>query len=412
MLNFDDEPAIALVKAAPKGAPRRCRLAVVGTDLVTETGAVGKAPKSTTKPFASAQEARRAWDKAVHDKLRDDFAFVRPFDETPVGGVVLVAFASGAGAGTLVDLSLDGRFAVTLGSDAKLTRYHVEVIEVATGARRRVFEHSNPATQNFVMAAFFDATGEAVYLAPRGETVRLDLATGATTRVAGYRESVDGRFNPFMVQPHTDRARRRVVVFDAGTHVRVLDRDDRVRFSVCLASDTTECRAARISPSGRLLALYRVSRGIAYGHEDAKHDDTSVVEVWDVDAGTLRASLPMPTPVGEVGFTPDDGTLLVTEYFSARGPIAYDLATGEERWRLHDPHRPGELAACHAWEFSPDGSRLAVGHGATGLYEAATRASVPLEPAGMYRTPWVRFSDDGRLLASAEGGLCVVRRVR
>ncbi len=411
MLNFDDEPAIELVKTSPRGAPRRCRLAVVGADLVTETGPVGKPAKATTKPFTSEQEARRAWDKAVRDKLRDDFAFVRPYGETPIGGVALVAFASGAGAGTLLDLSPDGRFAVTLGSDARLAGYHVEVIDVATGARRRVFEHTNPATQNFVTAAFFDATGGAVYLAPRGETLRLDLATGAVARVAGYRESVDARFNPFVVRPHTDRARRRFVVFDAGTHVRVLDRKDRAVFSACLASPTTECRAAGISPSGHLLALYRVSRGIAYGHEDAKHDDTSVVEVWDVDTGALRASLPMPTQVDAVGFTPDDDALLVTAYY-ARGPVAYDLATGEERWRLNDPHRPGELAACHAWAYSPDGSLLAVGHGVMGLYEAATRAPVPLEPAGMHRTPWVRFSDDGRLLASAEGGLCVVRRVR
>jgi hypothetical protein len=411
MLTFDDEPAIELVKTSPKGAPRRCRLAVVGADLVTETGPVGKPAKATTKPFASEQEARRAWDKAVRDKLRDDFAFVRPLEETPLGGVVLAAFASGAGAGTLVDLSPDGRSAVTLGSDARLAGYHVEVIDVATGARRRVFEHTNPATQNFVTAVFFDATGGAVYLAPRDETVRLDLATGAAVRVAGYRESVDARFNAFVVRPHTDRARRRFVVFDVGTYVRVLDRDDRALFSACLASPTTECRAARISPSGRLLALYRVSRGTAYGHEDAKHDDTSVVEVWDVDAGALRTSLPMPTQVDEVGFTPDDDALLVTEYY-ARGPVAYDLATGEERWRLNDPNRPSELASCHAWEYSPDGSLLAVGHGATGLYEAATRAPVPLEPAGMYRTPMVRFSDDGRLLASAEGGLCVVRRMR
>lgn len=411
MLSFDEVLDIELLKTSPRGAPRRCRLAVRGADLFTETGPVGGAAKATTKPFASAQEARRAWDKAVRDKLRDDFAFVRPYAEARVGAAVLVAFASGAGAGALLDLSPDGRFAVTLGSDARLVRYQIEVIEVATGARRRVYEHTDPTTQNFVLAVFFDATGEAVYLAPRGETLRIDLATGAPTRVAGYRESVDACFNAFAVQPHTDRARRRVVVFDAGTWVRVLDRDDRAIFSACLASSTTECRAARISPSGRLLALYRVSRGIAYGHDDARHDDTSVVEVWDVDVGALRASLPMATQVDAVGFTPDDDTLLVTECY-ARGPVAYDLATGEERWRLHDPFRPGELAACHAWEYSPDGSLLAVGHSATGLYEAATRTPVPLDPAGMYRTPCVRFSDDGRLLASVEGGLCVVRRVR
>jgi hypothetical protein len=47
---------------------------------------------------------------------------------------------------------------------------------------------------------------------------------------------------------------------------------------VDLGSATTECRAAGISPSGKLLALYRVSRGLVYSHADAMHDDTNVVE--------------------------------------------------------------------------------------------------------------------------------------
>ncbi|MFO0607864.1 MAG: hypothetical protein U0324_32170 [Polyangiales bacterium] len=411
MLSFEDAPAIELVKTSPKGPRRRCRLSVDGLDVVTEAGPEGKALKASRKSFPSAQEARVAWDKAVREKLRDDFAFVRPFEETPVGGLLLCAFASGAGAGTLLDFSLDGRLAVTVGSDAKLTAYWVEVIEVATGARRRVFERTVLARQGFVHAVFFDAAGEAVYLAPQEETLRVDLATGAATRVAGYDEHRTARFNPFVVRPHADLARRRVVVFDAGDHVRVLDPAHRPIFSVCVASPTTECRAAEISPSGRLLALYRVSRGVVYNHDDARHDDTSVVEVWDVDAGSLRASLPMPRQVDGVGLSPDDATLLVSEQY-AKGPIAYDLATGAERWRLTEPYRPDELAQCHDWAYSPDGSLLAVGHGVTGLYDAATRAPVALEPAGMYRTPAVRFSADGSRLASAEGGLCVVRRVR
>ncbi len=403
MLPYDDEPVLDLVKTPPTGTARRCRLAVVGADLVTETGPVGKPAKAATKSFRSGQEARSAWEKAVRDKLRDDFAFVRPFDATPVGGVVLGAFASGAGAGTLVDLSPDGGLAVTVGSDAKLTGYHVEVIDVAKGARRRVFEQRDPSDQNFVHAAFFDAAGASVYLAPRNETLRVELATGAATRVAGYAHG-GARFNPFVVAPHADRARRRVVVFDEGTHVRVLDRAHRVLFSVCLEGRAAECRAARISPSGRLLALYLEG-------PDTVDDHAHVVEVWDVDAGTLRASRPMPTKLDAVGLAPDDATLLVTEQY-AMGPIAYDLATGAERWRLRDPYRPDEPARSYAWDFSPDDALLAVGHGSTGLYDVATLSPRTLEPAGAYRAPWVRFSDDGRLLASAEGGLCVVRRVR
>lgn len=410
VLPYEAPARIELVKVTPK-ATRVCRLTVEGCDLITETGNAGKALKAATKRFATEQAARVERDKAFRAKLRDDFAFVRPVSETPVGGVTLCAFASGAGSGTIGDLSPDGRLAVTVGSDAKLTAYHVEVIDVATGARRRVFERSGLTRQGFVHTVFFDADGAAVYLAQMEETLRVDLATGGAERVANYSEHATARFNSFVVRPHADQARRRVVVFDEGTHVRVLDRDHRPVFSVCAEDASSECRAARISPSGKLLALYRVSRGIAYGHDDAKHDDTSVVDVWDVDAGSLRASLPMATQIDAVGFTPDDATLLVTEYY-ARGPIAYDLATGEERWRLREPHDPDETARSFAWEFSPDRARLAVGHNVTALYDAAARSRIELEQWGLYRTMGVRFSRDGALLGSIEAGLCVVRRVR
>lgn len=409
MFPFDSTPSIELVKPSANGG-RLCRLSVVGNDLVTESGAAGKALNASVKSFSTAQEARAAWDKAFHSKLRDDFAVVRPIAETPVGSVVLCAFASGAGAGTLLDLSPDGRFAVTVCSDAKLTRYQVEVIEVASGARRCVFEHTDPTTQNFVHAVFFDATGGSIYLAPRGETLRIDLATGAAARIAGYNEYADARFNPHVLRPHADQRRQRFVVFDVGTHVRVLDRADRVLLSVCAEAPSLECRAARISPSGRLLAIYRASRDIHDPQRDTRNI-TSVVDVWDVDAGALRTSLSMRAAVDAVGFSPDDTALLVTEYY-AMGPIAYDLATGVERWRLVDDARPDELARSHAWDFSPDGKLLAVGHGVTVLYDAATRARIPLEAAGLYRTPAVRFSADGGLLASAEHNLGVVRRVR
>ena len=410
MLRYDEPAQIELVKVTPK-ATRVCRLTVDGVDVVTEAGDRGKALKTTKKRCATEQDARVAWEKAVRAKLRDDFAFVRPPSETPIGGITLCAFASGAGSGSLGDLSPDGRFAVTVGSDAKLTAYHVEVIEVSTGARRRVFERSGLTRQGFVHTVFFDAGGTSLYLAQMEETLRIDLATGDARRVANYAEHSTARFNPFVVRPHTDQSRRRVVVFDEGTYVRVLDRDDRPIFSVCTHDELTECRAARISPSGKLLALYRVSRGVVYGHDDAKHDATSVVDVWDVDSGALRKSLPMPTQIDAVGFTPDDAALLVTEYY-ARGPIAYDLATGEERWRLRDPHTPEGLMHSHAWDFSPDRSLMAVGHDETALYDAATLAPIALEHAGMYRTPVVRFSRDGALLASIEAGLCLVRRVK
>lgn len=410
VLRFDEAAQIELVKVTPT-ARRACRLTVDGCALITETGGAGKALKATRATLATEQAARVAWEKALRAKLRDDFAFVRPVRETPVGGVALCAFASGAGAGAIVDLSPDGRFALTVGSDAKLTAYHVEVVAVSTGARRRVFERSGLTRQGFVQTAFFDAEGTSIYLAQLEETLRVSLATGEAERVANYREHASAKFNPFVARPHTDQSRRSVVVFDAGSHVRVLGSDGRARLSVCTDAELTECRAARISPSGALLAVYRVSRGIAYGHDDARHDTTSVVDVWDVDAGALRASLSMPRKVDAVGFTPDDAALLVTTYH-AKDLTAFGIPRGEALWSLPDACAPREMRHTFAWDFSPDGALLAVGHDVTALYDATTRAPIEIEPAGSHQSTMVRFSNDGTLLASQEGGLCVVRRVR
>ncbi|MDB4929481.1 MAG: hypothetical protein JWM10_1965 [Myxococcaceae bacterium] len=402
---------IELVKVDARGAKRRCQLSLEGTTVVTAAGPDGKPLKSVSKPFADESTAARAYDKALRAKLRDGFAFVRDPATAGVGDVVLRAFASSAGAGFLLDLSPDGRFAATVGSATGLSSYWVELVDVATGARRTVLERSAAPRQGFVHAVLFDASAAALYLAENETTLRLDLATGAVTPVAGYREDAATRFNPFVVRPHFDRARERLVVFDAGDRVRVLDAAGAAVFELDVGSPTTECRAAGISPSGKLLALYRVSRGRVYGHADAMHDDTNLVEVWDVDAGTLRTTIALADKLSAVGVDPADGSLLVTREY-AQGPVAYDLATGAEQWRFDDPWRTDRLAEAHAWEFSPDGSLLAVGRASTALYDAATRTEIPLAEPGGYQVPRVRFSADGALLASAEHGACVVRRVR
>lgn len=406
----EDSPSIELVKVAAKGARRVCRLSVDGLDLVTASGPEGKALKSSTTSFPDAPSAIRGYDKALRAKLRDGFAYLRDPAETPVGGVVLHAFASGAGAGTLGDLSVDGRRAVTVGSDAKLTKYEVELVDVATGARETVLETSTATEQGFVHTVFFDATGEAVFVAARTETLRLDLGTRAVTRVAGYREGATAKFNPHVVRPHTDASRRRVVVFDEGTMVRVLDHSLKTLFAVCTDSPTTECRAAAISPSGRLLAVYRVSRGIVYGHDDARRDETCVVDVWEVDSGALRTTLASAHKLERVGFSPDDTQLVVTREY-AQGPVGIDLATGEERWRFDDPSRDDRLAIAYCWRYSPDGALLAVGSGDVELYDARSRAPVPVERVMGYRLRSLRFSGDGRWLMAAGDGSLVVRRI-
>src|SRR5262249_40959675 len=155
------------------------------------------------------------------------------------------------------------------------------------------------------------------------ETWHLDLHSGVRKRVAGYQHFRTANFNPHVVRPTQDAARRRLVVFDAGNVVRVLE-GGRAVLEVSTASKTVECRAGGISPSGSLLGLYRVSRGIVYGHEDARDDTTNEVEVWDVDRGKLRRKLPFSVRLDQVGFDPKDEQLIVTRAYS--GPAAYALS--------------------------------------------------------------------------------------
>jgi WD40 repeat protein len=403
--------SIELVKVSPTGARRVCQLSVDGVTLTSASGAAGKPLKTTAKTFSDAQTARVAYEKSCRAKFREGFAFVRDFASTQPGDVVLRTFASGAGAGVLLDLSPDGTRVVTVGSNSELTEYWVETIDVATGQRRTVYEASTGKNQCFVHAVLFDATGETVYLAVQEETLRLDLTRGATTHIASYLEGTNAQFNPHVLRPQFDRARQRLVVFDAGSRVRVIDPSAQTIFEVCTASPTSECRAAAISPSGKLLALHHISRGLVYQHNDALHDQTNVVEIWEIDTGVLRTSVPFTKKLDAVGFEPFDQRLIVAwEY--AQGPVAYDLATGAECWRFEDPWSNERLAVTYGWAYSPDGSLLAVGRHRLVLYDAVTRSEMRIAESRGYKIAQVRFSADGSRLAVSEDGTCVVRRVR
>src|SRR5262249_9762682 len=219
--------------------------------------------------------------------------------------------------------------------------------------------HTEPAgpQQTVLHAALFDRTGEAVYLQLNGDTYRLDLQSGARTQLAGYAPYQTANFSLFGVRPCFDAARRRLLVFDKGSVARVLE-GGRTVLEVSTHSPTTLCEAGALSPSGRLLALYRVSRGLVHFDKDAQHDSTNEVEVWDVERGQLWARVPLAEELDHVGIDPQDRQLLVTQSGS-RGPVAYALPSGRPAWRLHSFWKNDRLGDCYDWDFSPDGSLLA-----------------------------------------------------
>ncbi|RYE85300.1 MAG: hypothetical protein EOO75_17115, partial [Myxococcales bacterium] len=313
---YEKGSSIELVKAAARGGLMRWSITHQGASLETRAWSDGKAPKVTTKALA-ADAISREYDKAVRTKMRDGYVFRRD-REGARGDVMFAAFASGGGGGVVLDLSLDGRFLVTGGHSGAPNAVWLDVIDTVTAQRRTVFERKN-ASQVFLLSAQFDHTGEGVITSVDDETLRVDVATGQLRQLAKL-GAARASFNTHVLRPQLDRARRRVVVFDEQVIVRVLDETGHTVLEVPMAHPTTECRAAGISPSGRLLALYRASRGVIYNHVDARHDATNVVDVWDIDAGRLRETVAIGPQLTGLGFDPRD-ELLVTSWHHERGPV-------------------------------------------------------------------------------------------
>jgi len=399
---------ITLRKVDAKGAQRIVELSREGAELITRVSAGGKAPKETRKKCKDDAAASREYGKALRAKVRDGHALIGGQTKVKRGQVVFAGFASGGGGGPVLDLAPDGRSLLTAGCRGAPTSVWVELVDTQTGARRVVFEKSHKQ-QLFLHAALFVGGGSEILVALDDETLVVSLATGKARRVAAYREGKSSCFNPHVLRPQGSADRSRVMIFDADSVVRVVDASFATLIEVSTASPTSECRAAALSPSGRLLAVYRVSRFIVYGHDDAKKDKTSAIELWDVDLKKKIGTWPVGQQVGKMGFDAADSLLLASWDF-ASGPVALDLKTGKEAYRFEVPGE-SELATAHHWAFSPDGAWLAIASHQTELRDAGTRKPTKIEAVG-HGSRIVVFSGDGSRLASYEDGLAIVRAVR
>jgi hypothetical protein len=383
---------------------RHWRARLDGATLVQTTWADGGKPKETVRALASAAAAAAELDKLERRRFADGYARLHDYEAVRPGVAVFECYGP-----VLHDLSADGTALALARYGAAKDRWcRVERVETLTGARRVVFEEPASARVGpYVHAALFDHAGESLVVLLNTHTFRVDLRTGAREPLAGYEEFRTSRFNPHVVRPSQDAARRRLVVFDTGDVVRVVE-GGRALLEVSTTSPTAECRGGRVSPSGRLLAVYRVSRGVAYNHPDARVDTTNEVEVWEIDAGRPLTKIAMPEPVGQVGFDPADEHLIVS--FGCYGPAAYSLASGEKVWQYGGPARPLD-SICYGWSFSPDGSLLAVGRShEICLYRGKAREPAPFPDAGAYRAERVVFSGNGRVFAAERGLNVVVRK--
>lgn len=399
--------------SADSGRAKFCRMSVDGSVLTTWTWTDGRRPRETVRECADGAEAAAAFDAFRKKKLREGFAYVADSSGAVRGDIVLDLKAPFRCTGGF-DLSPDGRTLVvgTMRDNANCAEIHL--IDVGTNDRRLVHTEAGVAGAKSPLphAVSFDAEGRQVVYALDGTTRLLDLASGKSRTLASYVQFQDARYNPFRVRPYWDAARRRLLVFDSGDMVRVLDRAEDTLFETSTARPSFECWAGALSPSGKLLALC-FSKGSRYSEDNSQVVE---VEVWDVDAQQLKYRLPMDDRPYTVGFDPADTMLVVTSEH-VEGPVAFLLDSGELAWYCPEPRNAERRARCHGWAYSPDGSAIAVGgRGETRIVDAATReydddfVRRPGE-GGTGRTDIIRFSADQTLVASSgDNGRIIVRR--
>ncbi|GLW28261.1 WD40 repeat domain-containing protein [Actinoplanes regularis] len=414
--------------------PKFCRLTLDGGRLIRASWTGGRRPRVTTKDLdvQSGSHAKRAFGRARDEMMRKGYCRVSDAGGAARGETVLEMLVPNRCPADVFDISPDGGSLVVGTMLAGAYGAEIHLVDIATGRRRLV--HSEPPEpgpaplgkgQTFLHTVLFHPDGEQIVYLLNGETRLLDPLSGRQRRLAAYREGKDAAFNPFCVHPAWNRNRTRLLVFDAGTMVRVLDADGSPLWEVCTADPVTQCRAGALSPSGQLVALHRASRGVIYRHEDALHDVTNEIEVWDITAGRPIARIPAPVAgrtVHRVGFDPAEG-LIVGNPDPVQGPCGMSISTGELAWHFPHGFLTSRWDTCYAWDYSPDGAMLAIGRrDLVDIVDAGMPAGDPASGLGPStddrtgptgRTNRVRFSGDGRLLAyGGDSGRLVIRKIR
>jgi hypothetical protein len=393
-----------IVQWTPTGQ-KRWRARIEGTSLVTESIAGTRKPRETRKALGSKKAAREELERALRKKMIEGYAYFRsPAGAEPGERLFAMRPPGGAGSSTFdVDPGARVVFVGAGRGDPKAWVVHVDL------ANQRLTQMNvapdRPGGQLFIHAAAVDEGGAKGFYALNNYTRELDFATGTERVVAGFKGHPETHFNPFCVKPGADAAHRRLLLLKPKDVLEVRELPSGKTLSeASVTSKTAECRGAALSPSGRLVAAYVVSRYLVYNHEDARGDKTNEVRVFNAEDGALIGRVPMPEEVSDVGVTPDDGAVVVTLEYK-RGPCAFDIETGKKRFALSGEER--SLGQCSAWAFSPDGSTLAVaGEGPeVRLLDARSLKPRGTLPIGYRRVGRLAFAAGGTQLFVGGGGL-------
>jgi WD40 repeat protein len=146
------------------------------------------------------------------------------------------------------------------------------------------------------------------------------------------------------------------------------------------------------------LGVLTLARGLAYSPDSrtlASGGRGTVVKLWDVDSGTLKATLEgHKSPVASLAYSPD-GKMIASGSLDGAVKL-WDSATGEELARI-----AGHSLDVRGLAFSPDGKSLASGSfdGAVKLWDSATGKELAGVRGGGRRVYALAFAPDGKSLA-------------
>ncbi len=368
-----------------------------GGNLIQTTWVDDGKRKETKRPY-TPKEGALELDKLERRRFASGYVRLQAFEEVEPGEIFFECYGP-----VLHDMSSDGRWlALARYGPGQGSWCRIEIVDTTTGARRVAWELLD-TKYAFIHSMAFDASNEFLFVLFKTTTFKLNLQTGEQMRLAEYGDFWTSHFNPYNLPLSQDASRSRIVICDAEQKIRVWE-GSQVVLEVDATSSTTECRGAKISPSGRYLALFR-------GTLTAMPDVTplpNVVEIWDIATGQIQTKISASEPLGKIGFDPQEKHLLVT--FGYYGPAAFLLASGEMVWRFGDEkNNPADV--CYGWSFSPDGSILAVGrYSEILLYNPADQQRVESPSLGAHKAERIFFSNDGQRIAAELGLNIAVRK--
>ncbi|MBA4065641.1 MAG: hypothetical protein C0501_18380 [Isosphaera sp.] len=172
---------------------------------------------------------------------------------------------------------------------------------------------------------------------------------------------------------------------------------DKVRVWELPAGRELPAVASPVPP--RCLAVSADGRRVAWGTDGASKRPGHTLTVWDVDAGRVVTTIPVPDrPLRELAFSPDGRHLAGgTDHGAVH---VWEVDAG--RWVAGRGAADGWARPVRALEFAPDGRRLAAGlaDGRVRLWDVVTGGDAGVLEGGRGPVAGLAFAPDGRTLAA------------